>query len=787
MKCLACGKKVKAGLVCTACKSVVHKKCTKAVYLRSKEERQHWVLLTVTKDGWTRGQLGPTVGTLSGRQTALFASQSVGAVAGEHVRDSALQVTLENALMDALRLQTRITLSEIDCGSTLQQCTQLVNQRNALFEERFQLQKSISHLSAKMKASSQKRRESGGAMRQNVGGFLNTINNTTHSLCATQVSHLEQIYTALVQQEQIKMPFLYDKVSQGGAGLGVKLDVNDGGLIERINAFRAVIRRLECVLRIKTSLRAEQQFLEKDIKLMQESIGSLVSLKQKMEELHEHSIAVSKKSIQCTSTLQAVSDTLLQLQELFSTEPVIVSGKVNPNVLQALAKAEELANEMPEVDNETSNEFDTWTTSGFGDKTEIQFVGGEDIHAHPTPEVKAATLPKLVELLTYENYPDTKYAKAFLLTYRSFMTPVELLERLILRYCLSPPETMPIAEAKGVKGTRQVPVRLRVLNVIKYWVDQHYDLDFKDPNMTKLFHDFLSNTIAKTGNQMFAESIGRLLEKKQLHAEEDPMPVLVGNPPQSSIPHIVTLFHIDPVEIARQLTLIDQALYKKLQAVEFMKQAWSKRDKRTRAPNICAISDRFNAVSNWVVHDICTKRSLSERVQTIQKFIIIATQCSQLNNFQSALALVAGLMNTAVYRMKKSWETVGKDSFMVLKDLSSLMDKSFKTYRVRLASATPPCIPYIGLWQTDLTFLDDGNPEFIEGLVNFKKMRKLADTIMLIQQYQNDWYCLTPVESVQKYLLDLPALDEQEAYDRSTDVEPRDVTAHAQCEWMEEN
>jgi hypothetical protein len=137
--------------------------------------------------------------------------------------------------------------------------------------------------------------------------------------------------------------------------------------------------------------------------------------------------------------------------------------------------------------------------------------------------------------------------------------------------------------------------------------------------------------------------------------------------------------------------------------------------------------------------------------------------------------------------MKKSWETVGKDSFLVLKSLSDLMDKAFKTYRVRLASATPPCVPYIGLWLTDLTFLDDGNPEFVEGLVNFKKMRKLADTIMLIQQYQNDWYCLAPVEAIQTYLLDLPSVGEQEAYERSTDVEPRDVTAHAQCEWMEES
>jgi hypothetical protein len=56
-------------------------------------------------------------------------------------------------------------------------------------------------------------------------------------------------------------------------------------------------------------------------------------------------------------------------------------------------------------------------------------------------------------------------------------------------------------------------------------------------------------------------------------------------------------------------------------------------------------------------------------------------------------------------------------------------DGRFRNLRDALHRCDPPCIPYLGMYLTDLSFIEEGTPNFTEdGLLNFSKMRMVSET-----------------------------------------------------------
>merc|ERR1712137_228957 len=144
----------------------------------------------------------------------------------------------------------------------------------------------------------------------------------------------------------------------------------------------------------------------------------------------------------------------------------------------------------------------------------------------------------------------------------------------------------------------------------------------------------------------------------------------------------------------------------------------------------------------------------------------------------------AGLQLAAVYRLKKSWENVPKKYVDILNELRSIMTvgDNWKKYRAVLKHRDPPCIPYLGMYLTDLTFIEDGHPDYLEPakegdepntLVNFLKCRQMSVVIRDIQQYQQKEYALRRVQVIYDYLQNLNVSTEDEMYKISLQVEPR--------------
>ena len=62
------------------------------------------------------------------------------------------------------------------------------------------------------------------------------------------------------------------------------------------------------------------------------------------------------------------------------------------------------------------------------------------------------------------------------------------------------------------------------------------------------------------------------------------------------------------------------------------------------------------------MHQICKQADQKRRVKLIESFIAVAYECRKLRNLNTAMAIVAGLNNSAVRRLKRTWALVSAKS-----------------------------------------------------------------------------------------------------------------------------
>lgn len=210
---------------------------------------------------------------------------------------------------------------------------------------------------------------------------------------------------------------------------------------------------------------------------------------------------------------------------------------------------------------------------------------------------------------------------------------------------------------------------------------------------------------------------------------------------------------------------------------EFLEQAWLKSDKTDRSPHIVIMTKRFNDTSRLVVSEILTQPCVTTRVQAIEKWAAVADICRCLHNFNGVLQICAAFTNSAIFRLKNTWARVSKSTRQSVEKLQSLVssDGRFRNLRDSLHRTDPPCIPYLGMYLSDLTFIEEGTPNFTDnGLLNFAKMRMIAHVIREIRQFQQTPYKIEPLPKVINYLLDPSRLlEDEDLYQKSLILEPR--------------
>ncbi|KAG6890822.1 hypothetical protein C0995_003255 [Termitomyces sp. Mi166 len=366
----------------------------------------------------------------------------------------------------------------------------------------------------------------------------------------------------------------------------------------------------------------------------------------------------------------------------------------------------------------------------------------EDVAYNTDGHLVGATIEVLVEKITpHDSLVDAAFSAVFFLTFRLFCSPEELVNTIIARYNIQPPQGISEADIQFWQQRKGVPVRLRVSNFIKAWVEMYWRPGVDDPALPTLTH-FVRNELAL----YFPAPAQRILELITLRRQTTDFtispkgdrsrdPGMSINPPSaifltSEVPRptmnktllvalrkkdfaSIAVTDFDALELARQLTIMECNLYCAIQSEEVLEMG----SEGAKSPvNVRAVTSLSTVITGWVAESILNEPDLKKRTALVRFFIKVADvwtfpfslfclsdYCAAMYDFGELqyLAFDTGCLGF-VNNLTFTSDGIPQKHKSQLESLRRLADHSrnYHEYRSKLRNTAPPAVPFLGISYT---------------------------------------------------------------------------------------
>lgn len=237
-----------------------------------------------------------------------------------------------------------------------------------------------------------------------------------------------------------------------------------------------------------------------------------------------------------------------------------------------------------------------------------------DVAVHDT--IKEGNLGALVDHLTDPETSEPTFSDVFFLTYSTFTTASELFTALVER-----------ARETQFDERSQEVIRTRTIAALTSWFERYWG-ECNSPETTQELRR-MHGQVQRCSEIMDNAASARLLAAmEQRLTGKEPTRRVVTPPFNTQPPSPITpksmkkmkLAEIDPTELARQLTILESQLYRRIRHVDWLNKAWT-----TEAhTGINAMILHSNQLANWVVEVILGQCDMKRRVGMMKYFIQVA-------------------------------------------------------------------------------------------------------------------------------------------------------------------
>lgn len=314
-----------------------------------------------------------------------------------------------------------------------------------------------------------------------------------------------------------------------------------------------------------------------------------------------------------------------------------------------------------------------WVSSHDYDPREITF--------NSDGNMVGASLAVLVEKMTPHDGPvDSIFWSSFFYTFRIYTTPADFVDALIRRYEITPPSSVMMTEREIEVWVERkvVPVRLRVYNLLKAWLDTYWKAEADDIvlDTLKAFANVtvqrtlpamaprLLDAIRKRASGPPSAGVDRPPSSASSHGERKnhtrnmssdklslkstisllsptvttPSPSPTGLNPLSQLPPTpiiskslhsllqkpnvelsrIPLTEFDTLELARQMTIMESKMFNHVAPEDLLLTG------RRKVDGLKALSETSNQITGWVADTILAEMDIKRRTALLKFYIKLA-------------------------------------------------------------------------------------------------------------------------------------------------------------------
>ncbi|VDM62784.1 unnamed protein product [Angiostrongylus costaricensis] len=377
-------------------------------------------------------------------------------------------------------------------------------------------------------------------------------------------------------------------------------------------------------------------------------------------------------------------------------------------------------------------------------------------------------------LPTNDDVTDSNYIFSLLLNLRTVMSPEELMQK-IVQQCMF------AQNANAVNFCREGRDRMfsHLLRLCREWCAS-IPHDFRSEHMRSRLSELLGMcSVDRTFKQKVSDLQTNLrctLSKldrynKAVRNLQKTLSESAQRPIQSDIMSGLITVCTDPKLVAQQLTHIEMERFSMVGVDEIL-LALANSDINCPGNSISFYVEWFNRLSSFAATEVLRQLRKKHRVEVIEYLIDVAKECCEIGNFNSLMAIVAGLSLPAIIRLKKTWSRVEKSKLEILQHQ---LDPSgnFLSYRATMKAAQwraetvgsnqKIVIPFFVLLLKDLFLLYHSNVRTLpNGHLNYVAFSQISEQLRLVVQWKSTFSIFPKNAAVLQYLLISDALSIQQ-------------------------